>query len=75
MSDLFQPSCIDLLLTNSQSIFKEATVFSLGLTDFHKLVRSVLKTIMQNKKPKEIFYRGHKYFDNGCFSEDLINAN
>ena len=38
------PSSIDLLLTNSKNNFDEAVVLESGLSDFHKLVVSVLKS-------------------------------
>ena len=38
------PSCIDLLLTISKNNFDETVVLELGLSDFHKLVVSVLKS-------------------------------
>ena len=38
------PSCIDRLLTNSKNNFDEAVVLESGLSDFHKLVVSVLKS-------------------------------
>ena len=38
------PSCIDLLLTNSALSFQHTETVSTGLSDFHKLVLTVLKT-------------------------------
>ena len=43
------PSCIDLLLTNSKNNFDETVVLELGLSDFHKLVVSVLKVTLKKK--------------------------
>ena len=39
-----KPSSIDILVTNSQSSVKQKAAFSGGLSDFHKLVISVLNT-------------------------------
>ena len=38
------PSCIGLLLKNLKNNFDEAVVLELGLSDFHKLVVSALKS-------------------------------
>ena len=38
------PSCIDLFLTNTIRSFQETQVFETGLSDFHKLVVTVLKS-------------------------------
>ena len=39
---LNNPSCIDLILTNSQGSFQNTNVISSGLSDCHKLVLSVI---------------------------------
>ena len=38
------PSCIDLIKTNSRNSFQNITVISAGLSDFHKMALTVLKT-------------------------------
>ena len=65
------PSCIDLILTNSKDCFHNTTVISTGLSDHHKMVLSVLKTKFQKAKSKQIFYRDYKRFDNTLFKNDL----
>ena len=67
------PSCIDLLLTNSKNNFDETVVLESGLSDFHKLVVSVLKSHFKKEDPKIIIYRDYKYFDNEMFSNGLEN--
>ena len=37
------PTCIDLILTNSPRSFQNSSVFETGLSDFHKLTITVLK--------------------------------
>ena len=49
------PSCIDLLLTNIRCSFQHTSVMSSGLSDFHELVLTVMKTIFPKAKPNEIF--------------------
>ena len=38
------PSCIDLILTNRPSCFQNSVTVETGISDFHKLTVSVLKT-------------------------------
>ena len=46
------PSCIDLLLTNSKNNFDEVLILESGLSDFHELVVSVLKSYFKKKLQK-----------------------
>ena len=45
-------SCIDLILTNSPRSFQDSSVFEIGLSDFHKLIITVLKQYFSEPKPK-----------------------
>ena len=40
---LSNPNCIDLVITNSSSSFQNTKTISRGLSDFHKMVITVLK--------------------------------
>ena len=66
------PSCIDLLLTNCSKSFQKTSVISSGISDFHKLIVTVMKTTFPKAKPVQIFFRDYKYFDTDIFKEDLI---
>ena len=68
------PSTIDLILTTCPSSFKHTTALTTAISDFHKLIVSVLKLTMPNDKPKEILYRDYKHFDNDYFNQELTNA-
>ena len=46
------PSCIDLFLTNNALSFQRTETVSTGLSDFHKLVLTVLKTAISKNKPR-----------------------
>ena len=46
------PSCIDLFLTNTIRSFQETQVFETGLSDFHKLVVTVLKSTFPKSPPQ-----------------------
>ena len=65
------PSCIDLIITNSISSFQDTKTVSTGLSDFHKMVVTVLKTTFQKSKPREIIYRDYSKFNEETFSENL----
>ena len=65
------PSCIDLFLTNNALSFQNTKTVSTGLSDFHKLVLTVLKTNIVKNKPREIQYRDYKYFDSRKFNRDM----
>ena len=65
------PSCIDLFLTNIPRTFQGTTTIETGISDFHKLVVTVLKTFYKKQRPKIINYRNYKNFGNDNFREDL----
>ena len=67
------PSCVDFLLANSKNNFDEAVVLELGISDFHKLLVSLLKSYFKKEDPKLIIHRDYKYFDNKMFSNELEN--
>ena len=66
------PSCIDLILTNHPKCFQNSGVYETGISDFHKLTFTVLKTYFQKAKPRIIKYRDYKHFDNNDFRDELI---
>ena len=41
------PSCIDLILTNSPLSFQSSGVIETGLSDFHKMTVTIMKTTFQ----------------------------
>ena len=68
---LDNPSCIDLLLTNSPLSFQNTTTVTTGLSDFHKMVVTVMKTTFPKAKPKIIYYRDYKKFNLYEFRKEL----
>ena len=68
------PSCIDLILTNSNMSFQNATTVFAGISDFHKLVLTVLKISFTKNKPKEIIYRDYKNSNFFLFNDELKNV-
>ena len=60
-------SCIDLFLANSPRSFQNTQTIETGLSEFHKLVITILKMHLPNNQPKVITYRDYKNFDNSRF--------
>ena len=65
------PSCIDLLITNRCHSFQNTMTVATGLSDFHKMVVTVLKTTFTKTKAKEIMYRDYRKFDKDNFKKSL----
>ena len=61
------PSCIDLILTNKPHNFQYSKAFETGLSDFHFLTVTVLKTSFKKRPPKVIKYRSYKHYSHLCF--------
>ena len=66
------PSCIDLILTNTPNSFILSNTVTTGISDFHKMVISVFKTTFAKAKPKELVYRAYKKFDKEKFRSDVL---
>ena len=67
------PSCIDLFLTNRPKCFQSTMTMETGISDFHKMVITVLKLFYEKQKPKIIHYRNYKTFNANLFKEELNN--
>ena len=65
------PSCIDIFLTNSAGSFQNTTTVTTGLSDFHNMVVTVMKTTYPKAQPKIIYYRDYKNFDLDNFRTQL----
>ena len=65
--------CIYLVLTNCPWSFQNSCAIETGLSDFHKLVVTVMKTTYKKSQSKIIKYlSSYKYFNNESFREELI---
>ena len=62
------PKCIDLILTNRERNFQHTTAIETGLSDFHKLSVTVLKTTFDKHRPNVVNYRDYKNFRVRYFS-------
>ena len=65
------PSSIDLILTNKRNSFLNSQTIETGLSDFHKMTITVLKSFFQKQEPVTIKYRDYKGFDNSIFRAEL----
>ena len=74
---LSNPSCIDLVITNSSSSFQNTKAISTGLPDFDKRVITVLKQTFQRSSPKDLFIETTKTLiglhSNESWRKNLIN--
>ena len=68
------PSCIDLFLTNSNRSFQGTTTVTTGLSDFHKMAVTVMKTTFPKAEPKVIQYRDYKNFNLQNFRQELRHS-
>ena len=66
-----RPTCIDLILTNRPHNFQNSTVIETGLSDFHLLTITVLKTTFRKRPPKVVKYRDYKHYSYWRFQHDL----
>ena len=55
------------------SLQNTITVFA-GISDFHKLVLTVLEINFTKNKPKETIYRDYKNFDSFLFNDEVKNV-
>ena len=65
------PTCIDLILTNRKRSFQNTCIVETGLSDFHKMTLTVLKTFFKKSPPKLILYRDYKNYSNEVFRKEL----
>ena len=62
---------IDIMLTNRPHCLQKTSTVVTGLTDFHKMIISCLKTTFKKTPLQKIIFRGCKMFDEQNFLYDL----
>ena len=65
------PTCIDNFLTNRKTRFMKTLAFETGVSDHHKRIGTMLRSTFTKGKPKKMFYRCNRNFDNKKFEEEL----
>ena len=68
---LTNPTCIDLIFTNRSISFQHTLVIETVISDHHKKILTVMKSIFSNASPKIIHYRNYSKFYNRNFRNDL----
>ena len=58
------PSSIDLILTNNLRSFQNSCVIETGVSDFHRMVVTVMKTSFERLKQRVLNYRDYKSLEN-----------
>ena len=66
-----KPSCRDPILTNCPRSFQNSCAIETGLSDFHKMVVTVMKTTFRKLEPRIVFYRDFKHFCNNSYLKKL----
>ena len=67
-----KPRCVDLILTNKKSLFKNSKTFEVGISDHHHLVLTSMRSQYIQGNPKIKFYRDYKSFNFESFNNELI---
>ena len=65
-----KPKSIDLMLTNRNGSFQNSCVIDTGLSDFHKITVTVLRSHLNKLGPKIIHYKDYKSFSNDPFRSE-----
>ena len=65
------PSSIDMFITNKTSGFQNTTTIEGGLSDFHLMILTVLKSGFVKKGPRIVTYQDYSKFDPIKFRNDL----
>ena len=69
--NVLKPSCIDLFITNNPFRFQNKIAVTDRLSDFHKMVITVMKMSFKKHSPTERHYRDYKCFDRTKFINNL----
>ena len=66
-----KPRCIDLILTNKKSLFKNSKTLEVGISDHRHLILTPLRLQYIQGNPKTKFYRDYKSFNFESFNNEL----
>ena len=64
-------SLLDLILTNKKNSFVNSSTLETGISDFHHMIFSVMKTHWEKEESKQKYYRNFKNFSFDTFKNDL----
>ena len=60
------------MLTNSNWSFQNSCTIETGISDFHKMIVTVLKIYFQKREAKVINYRDYRNFSNEEFKQQVL---
>ena len=63
--------CIDLILTNKKHSFQLSQSLETGVSDYHHMIYTMLKTNFTHIPPKQVTYRSFKKFSVEAFKSDI----
>ena len=66
------PSSIDVMLTNKKGNFQNSITIETGLSDWHKMTVTILKTYCRKQDPIIVSYRDYSKFSEEIFRDDLL---
>ena len=59
------------MLTNSYRSFENSCPIETGLSDFQRMVGTVMKAYFQKQKPKVLTYRDYKHFSENNYRQKI----
>ena len=71
---VLKPTSIDVILTNRNKSFENSHTIDTGISDYHKMTVTVLKTFFKKNKPTIIKYREYKKIDVILFKSELVQS-
>ena len=66
------PTCIDVILSNTPRSFQSTCDIETGVSDFHLMTLTVIKESFRKCHPRLTNYRSYKNFSNKVFRECLL---
>ena len=68
-----KPTCIDLTLRNFPRMFQSKLVIEAGLSDFHLVIKTVMKKTFKKIRPRVINHRSYRDFSNETLGVSMIH--
>ena len=65
------PTCIDLILTNKKSLFKNSNVLEVRISNHHSFITTALRSQLIKGNTKMKMYRDYKTFNTELLIRDL----
>ena len=66
-----RPSNVDHFITNVPQLFQSTETLSTGLSDFHKMIVTVMKYSIPKSRPRELTYRNFNDFNQEAFDSEI----